>query len=150
MTVQAEYHALAEEDMIISFIAFGILGMMVEVAFGAFKSLLKDRSYELRGTTSIWVFPLYGLIAIIYPIIAIRLGGMPWYGRGLIYTAIIAAVQFLAGFLLTRLTICPWHYSDKWSIKGLVYLPYLPLWFAFGMGVEWIWPKIKAISYALS
>ena len=136
--------------MLISFIAFGIIGMMVEVAFGAVKALLKDRSYELKGQTSVWVFPFYGLIAIIYPIIAVHMGSLPWYGRGLIYMVVIMAVQFVAGLFLTKLTICPWRYPDKWSIKGVVYLPYAPLWFAFGLGVEWVWPKIKAISYALS
>ncbi len=136
--------------MLISFIAFGILGMIVEVAFGALKSLLKNRAYELKGSTSIWMFPIYGLIAIVFPFIAVRIGELPWYVRGLLYTIAIFIVEYVSGWILTRLKVCPWRYPDKWSIGGLIYLPYAPLWFAFGMGIEWIWPKIKAISYALS
>lgn len=135
--------------MLITFIAFGIIGMVVEVAFGAIKSL-KERSYALRGSTSLWTFPIYGLIAIIYPMIAIRIGSLPWYGRGIVYMVAIYIVEFVAGWLLTKLTVCPWKYPDKWSIQGLIYLPYAPLWFGFGLGVEWLWPKVKAISYALS
>lgn len=135
--------------MMTTFIAFGILGMITEVAFGAIKALLVERSYELKGSTSLWKFPAYGLITFIYPLIAVRIGSLPWYGRGAAFMVAFFIMEFLVGWALTKLTVCPWHYPEKWSIKGLVYLPYAPLWFGVGLGIEWVWPKVKAISAAL-
>jgi hypothetical protein len=136
--------------MLISFVSFGILGMIAEVAFGAAKSLFKDRAFELKGSTSVWMFPVYGLIAIIYPIIAMRIGVLPWYGRGAVYMLTFFVFEYIAGWILTKMKVCPWRYPEKWSIGGLVYLPYAPIWFGLGLGVEWIWPNIKAISTALT
>lgn len=136
--------------MTITFIIFGVVGMTAEVVFGAIKALFRDRSYELKGSTSLWMFFIYGLIAFIYPVIAVRIGDLPWWGRGLIYMIAIYIVEYISGWILRKLTVCPWNYPQKWSISGLVYLPYAPLWFGFGLGVEWLWPRIKAISFALS
>lgn len=136
--------------MLITFISFGVLGMLTQVAFGGAKELVVQRDWTLKGQTSLWMLPIYGLAAFIYPPVAIRVSEMPWYGRALIYGIAISVVQLILGLILSKFNRCPWHYDDKWTIKGLVSLPHLPLWCAFGLGVEWAWPKIKAISLALS
>ncbi len=132
--------------MLKQFIIFGFCGLLGEVVFGALKNLLLNRSYELRGEVSIWMFPIYGLIAFIFPLIAFRIGGFPWFVRGIIYMLAFFVVEYVCGLVLSKLRISIWNYPAKYSINGLVYLPYAPIWFLAGLGVERIYPIIVSIS----
>ena len=135
--------------MLIQFIFFGLIGLVAEVICNALKRLLTERSYELKGETSLWMAPIYGLIAFIFPIIAFRIGSFPWYVRGVIYMFVFYILEYVSGFVLRKLTVCPWNYPAKFSLNGLIYFPYAPLWLAAGLGIEKIYPKIVILSRAL-
>jgi hypothetical protein len=64
--------------MIIRFILFGMLGIVAMVLITAVKSSVVNRRLELTGEASLVHFPLFGIIALIYPIIAIHIGFLPW------------------------------------------------------------------------
>lgn len=135
--------------MIISFISFGILGMVAQVVFGGAKELVTKRDWGLKGQASLWMMPVYGLVAFLFPPVAIRVSEWPWYGRAIAYGAAFYVVQLILGLILTKFNRCPWHYSDKWAFRGIISLPYAPLWCLAGLGVEKVWPWVKAISAAL-
>ncbi|OGQ21917.1 MAG: hypothetical protein A3I05_00305 [Deltaproteobacteria bacterium RIFCSPLOWO2_02_FULL_44_10] len=132
--------------MLHRFIIFGFLGMLAEIIFGALKEILRHRDFQLIGQTSLWVFPLYGLIAFLFPLLAHRVGEFPWWGRGLIYMMAFSLVQYVSGWVLDRFGLCPWHFASKYSINGLVSFLQLPLWFGAGLLVEWSYPYIMAMS----
>lgn len=131
------------------FLLFGAIGMLAEVTFTSIKRLLTERTYELKGETSIWMFPIYGLIAFIFPLISFRIGSFPWFIRGIIYMLAFYIVEYVSGLILTKLKVCPWNYPAKYSLNGLIYFPYAPIWFAAGLGVEKIYPFIVVISRAV-
>ena len=57
--------------------------------------------------------------------------------RLLIYTLIVYAVEFCAGFVLRKLTgSCPWEYTNGFHLAGLIRLDYFPAWMFFTYLVE--------------
>lgn len=105
------------------------------------------------GRTSLWMFPIYGLGVLLGPIgckLDNWLTGKNFCltkGRaaermvrnGLIYMILIFAAEYLFGWFLTQMGICPWDYSD-WptNINGLIRLDFAPLWFITGLLFEQI------------
>ena len=134
--------------MILRFVLFGILGIVAMVVATAVKSSVTKRSLELTGEASLVHFPLFGIIALMYPIIAIRIGFLPWYGRGVVYMLAFYIVQFVVGLLLTKLGLCPWRYA-KGSLQSLIRIADAPVWYASGLLVEWIYPYVKMTANAL-
>ena len=124
-----------------NFIHCGLLGWCLEIVFTAFHAF-RRRDFRLAGTTSIWMFPIYGCAAIIgsiYP----RLSSLPFYCRGILYAAGFYLVEFSSGILLKHFGMCPWDYSAApLQYHGVVRLDYAPLWFFAGL----IFEKILANS----
>ncbi|MFA4973355.1 MAG: hypothetical protein WC683_12125 [bacterium] len=135
--------------MLIRFALFGIIGIFAALIVDAAKKSYFARRMELGAETSLILFPFFGLIALIFPLIAIRVSNMAWYGRGLVYMAALFAAQYLAGLILTKLNRCPWSYSGRGSLGGLIRISDAPLWFAAGLGIEQIYPWVKATAVAL-
>ena len=135
--------------MLIRFVIFGILGLVAALVVDSTKKSIASRKIEWQVQTSLVLFPLFGLIAVVYPIVAIRISSMPWYGRGIVYTLVFFAAQYAIGFALTKLNRCPWSYQGKGSLGGLIQLADAPVWFAAGLGVEHIYPWVKATAVAL-
>ena len=107
----------------------------MEIIFTACHSLF-CQDYKLKGATSIWMFPIYGLAALIYPLYPL-LKGFPAWVRSIIYSIGFFFFEFLSGTILKRNGICPWDYSDaKTNIKGVIRLDYAPVWMLAGLIFE--------------
>ena len=118
-----------------NFIKCGILGWCLEISFTALNAL-RRRDYTLRGVTSLWMFPIYGMACFLRPLCRL-MKGKNLLLRGSVYTCCIFAGEFVSGSLLKRHGACPWDYSRaKYNIKGLVRLDYAPLWFGAGLLFE--------------
>ncbi len=135
--------------MITGFMIFGLLGISFAIVVSAVKRSFSSKSLELTGEVSLMLFPLFGLIIVLYPLVAVRVSSLPWYGRGIAYTLAFFIVQYAAGFILTKAGRCPWSYSGKGSLGGLVNISDAPLWFASGLAVEHVYPWVKAATVAL-
>ena len=135
--------------MITGFLIFGILGLASALVVSAAKRSISAKRLELSGEVSLILFPVFGLIILLYPIVAVRISGLPWYGRGAVYMFAFFLVQYILGFLLTKAGRCPWSYSGKGSLGGLVHISDAPLWFASGLGIEHVYPWVKAAAVAL-
>ncbi len=104
------------------FVIYGLLGLFAEVLWTGFGSMLKG-DVLLRGTTCIWMFPIYGLAIFLEPV-HYRIKHLPLIVRGGIYMVLIFAVELVSGLLL-RLVLgaCPWNYVNKTlSIFGIITL----------------------------
>lgn len=127
--------------MLIRFTVYGLLGWCGEIVWTASREKVTGRQpgWNLRGTSYLWMFPIYGLIAPLYEPIhnAIRPG--PWPARGLVYMVGFFTIEYIAGWLLRRLTgACPWDYTEhsRWHVHGLIRLDYAPVWFVAGLALE--------------
>ncbi|MFH1830449.1 MAG: hypothetical protein ABH871_06710 [Pseudomonadota bacterium] len=135
--------------MLIGFVLFGFLGIATAIVISAFKRSIASKKLELTGEVSLVLFPIFGLIIILYPLVAVRVSELPWYGRGVVYMIVFFIVQYLVGLLLTKLNKCPWNYSGKGSFGGLVHISDAPYWFITGLGIEHVYPWVKATAVAL-
>ncbi len=118
-----------------NFIHCGILGWCIEIVYTAVCGL-RRRQFSLKGNTSVWMFPIYGLGCLILPI-SKMLKNRSLLFRGSFYASLIYAVEYLSGRILQKKAICPWDYSrSKWNIGSVIRLDFLPFWFATGLLFE--------------
>ncbi len=117
------------------FIKCGIAGWCLEVLWtGGISCLNHDLS--MTSSTSLLMFPIYGLGAFIKPISSFLSGNTILF-RGAFYMVCIFAAEYTTGSILKSLGICPWNYSNaKYNINGLVRLDYAPVWFTVGLLFE--------------
>ena len=123
------------KKLIHNFIHCGILGWCMEITFTALDSFRK-RQFTLKGNTSIWMFPIYGMAAFLTPVCRL-LKGKSVLVRGLTYAGLIFLGEYTTGSLLRKKGLCPWDYSKaKWNVNGLIRLDYTPNWFLAGLLFE--------------
>lgn len=123
------------QKLIQNFIHCGILGWCMEIIFTAIDSFRK-RQLTLKGNTSVWMFPIYGMAAFLAPVCRL-LKNKTIFVRGITYTGLIFVGEYISGSLLKKKGFCPWDYSKaKWNINGLIRLDYAPNWFLAGLIFE--------------
>ena len=103
--------------MIKNFFTCGIVGWCLEILFTALHTFQKQ-DYKLKGNTSLWMFPIYGLATLLAPL-SIALNKKPVFLRGCVYTFFIFLTEFITGKLLKKHDLCPWNYeTSKYNIQG--------------------------------
>ncbi len=118
-----------------NFLKCGLIGWCMEIIFTAAGSL-RRRDYTLKGTTSLWMFPIYGCASFLAPLYRLLHSKAIWI-RGLIYTCLIFLMEFISGTYLRKKELCPWNYNrSKWNIGKIIRLDYAPLWFLAGLFFE--------------
>ncbi len=117
------------------FLQCGILGWCMEILFTGLQSL-RRRNFQLKGTTSLWMFPIYGCSCLFRPL-SLLLKGKGVLFRGSFYALCIYLVEYLSGKILSLRNLCPWNYrASKWNYQSLIRLDYFPLWFFTGLLME--------------
>ena len=117
------------------FIKCGICGWCLELLWTGFLAF-RRREMNLFGRSSLWMFPIYGMAALIAPLHR-RLQNKTIWLRGSIYTVLIFAAEFISGSYLHKKNIIPWDYSaHKYNLKGVIRLDFAPLWFITGLLFE--------------
>lgn len=131
---------IGTKEKVFSFILYGGLGVTTEVFFTATVNLINAGSLDdlsLKGHSYIWMFPIYGLTSVLFPIGFNLLKGLNRVLRYFIYGAGILAVELITGFMLEQFTgRCPWEYQTGWHFGGYIRFDYLPLWMCFGAMLE--------------
>lgn len=118
-----------------NYIHCGLLGWFLELLFTAFHAFRK-RDLRLPCTTSVWMFPIYGLAALLAPLARI-LRGHNFIFRGLVYTGMIFTGEFTTGLWLRKRELCPWNYErSRWNLAKVIRLDYAPCWFITGLLFE--------------
>jgi Putative ABC-transporter type IV len=139
-------------------LAYGLAGWCSEVLTTSIRSHGRDGDWRLTGTTYAWMLPIYGVAAVAFEPAddAARRRGIPWWHRGLAWTAGIYAVEAASGEVLrAAIGEVPWDYSRRRGAKpvpthwrGLVRPAYAPVWFAVGMGMERLHALLDRIEIA--
>lgn len=138
---------MKKADILFFFVAFGCIGITTEIFFTAIVDAITavraggNINWRLLGTSYIWMFPIYGLAGIAFPLLYRKLlAKWPAVARWAFYGVAILAVEFVMGWLLDVTTgRCPWEYQTGWHIMGYIRLDYYPLWVGFGVMIERIY-----------
>jgi len=127
--------------MLTRFLIYGLVGLLAEILWTGAHSLIK-RDFTLKSETSVWMFFIYGSVILFEPLIHLT-QTFPLLLRGTIYALCIFTIEYLTGFLMKKLNICPWDYSNaKFNINGIIRLDYAPAWFVLGLSFEFIYIQI--------
>lgn len=121
------------------FVAYGLIGWCGEVVFTGLHDFARYRDNRLPSRTSLWMFPVYGLLQPMFePLHDSMRGRFPAPLRGAAYAVGFFAVEYSSGvFLRTLLGRPPWDYTyAKRHIGGLIRLDYAPLWALAGLALE--------------
>jgi len=123
------------------FVAMGCVGITTEIFFTAITAQVaafpEIDNWRLTGHSYIWMFPIYGLAGLAFPLILPKIHYLYFPIRMWIYALGIFVVEFIAGWLLDVFTgQCPWEYTSGWHIMGYIKLDYAPFWMLFGGLVE--------------
>lgn len=128
---------------LVLFILFGCLGITVEIFFTALVDLYGQvmnggiTNLSLAGKSYIWMFPIYGLIALLFEPLYKMVHNYNVIFRTFIYAIAIFVVEFATGWLLDVITgYCPWEYHSRWAVMGYIRLDYLFFWMGFSYLVE--------------
>lgn len=124
--------------MIKDFIQCGFVGWGAELIWTSLHNLIQNHDKRLMGHSSLYMFPIYGMAALLKPCSKkLRQTTPNRASRGLIYMTMIFLAEYSTGFLLKKAGRCPWDYSEApLNINGLVRLDYAPCWFALGLFYE--------------
>ncbi len=127
--------------MIIRFLLYGMIGWCMEILWTGLIAGVRGNK-TLNGTTSLIMFPIYGMVVFLEPLFVI-LRGFPLLTRGVVYMLCIFGAEFISGLSLNTVGICPWDYSSsKYNIAGVIRLDYAPLWFGAGLFYEWFFKAL--------
>lgn len=129
------------KQFIKDFVLCGFVGWCNECFWTGLESIRESKDKKLPCKTSVWMFPIYGMAAVLRPLSRILSGQRVWI-RGVLYTVCIFVTEFVTGSFLRKAHCCPWDYSKaKWNIQGVIRLDYAPVWFGLGLLYEWILRK---------
>lgn len=131
-----------------NFLKCGVAGWCLEILFTSIESIAAG-DMRLMGRTSLLMFPIYGLGALLGPICR---GLDRWVGdeeilgkkdrlwrHGINDMVLIFTTEYISGFLLRLAGICPWDYTGRlFSIDGLIRMDFAPFWFGTGLLFEGI------------
>lgn len=118
----------------------------MEIIFTSIESILAN-DMRLMGRTSLLMFPIYGMGALLGPI---SRGLDRWIGdaktlkrkdkfwrHGLNDMVLIFLAEYVTGAFLKARGMCPWDYNGRlFNIDGLIRLDFAPCWFGAGLLFE--------------
>ena len=124
--------------MLIRFVLYGLGGWCGEIVFTALTESLPQRDWRLVGTSYLWMFPIYGSLAIFYEPVHDLIRNVPVIGRAVIWAVGFTIVEWLSGWFIARLIgRCPWDYSEKhFSINAYIRWDFFPVWAIIGLALE--------------
>jgi hypothetical protein len=112
------------------FLTYGLLGWAID-------SLFVFAHTGRRRPSSLLNVPVYGLAQPLFEPMHDRIRHRPLAQRAALYGAGILVVEYTSGRLLRRLGYVPWDYRGaRFGVDGLARVDYLPLWAAYGLGLE--------------
>lgn len=124
--------------MWIRFILYGLGGWCGEVIFTALTDSLPRRDWRLVGTTYLWMFPIYGLLVLLYEPVHDLIRGYPLIVRAIVWALGFTTVELITGWLIERITgRCPWDYSNKrFAINAYIRWDFFVVWAIIGLALE--------------
>lgn len=112
-----------------------MIGWAMEILWTGLHAF-RVRNLKLTGNSSLWMFPIYGSVAFLAPVMQ-KLKDAPLLKRGFVYMSCIFLGEYISGSFLKRRNMCPWDYSrTPYHLNGVIRLDYAPVWFLTGLLFE--------------
>lgn len=112
-----------------------MIGWTMEILWTGLHAF-RVRNLKLTGSSSLWMFPIYGSAAFLAPLMQ-KMRTIPLIRRGLVYMSCIFLGEYVSGRLLKLKNMCPWDYSrTPYHLHGVIRLDYAPVWFLVGLLYE--------------
>ncbi len=141
--------------MWIRFFIYGVLGWSAEIVWTALTRKVSGRApgWRLIGETSLWSFPLYGLIALLYEPLHDTLRGQIFLVRALVYLLGFWGIEYAGGWVVWKITgDKPWDYarSPGGNLQGLIRWNFVFVWPLVGLALEPLHDALVALTPAIS
>ena len=117
---------------------WGMFGLCFEILFTSGVDLFLKRNFNLRGHTSLWMFPIYAF-GLTYGFDLVQYLITNDFIRYLTYPFWIWLVEIIVGYPMSKIGIRIWDYrylSANKHWEGIVSFVHLPVWIVFGILVE--------------
>jgi uncharacterized membrane protein len=127
--------------LLFRFLTYGIFGWVVEILFTSISNSYKKKSWQLKGFTYLWMFPIYGFGGLLFEMVYnyFLTQEFSFIVRMPIYLIGLYVIELVAGFILLKLTgNYVWKYEGKWQYANLINFLYAPLWILFLIALEWL------------
>lgn len=139
--------------MWIRFVLYGLGGWCGEVLFTAVTESIPRKDWRLTGITYLWMFPIYGLLAVFYEPMHDLIRDLPWWGRALIWSLGFTLVELTAGWLIAKVSgRCPWDYvaaGKRFAINPYIRWDFFIVWAVIGLALEPVHDFLVAITPAI-
>ncbi|HEX7976529.1 MAG TPA: hypothetical protein VF498_19115 [Anaerolineales bacterium] len=127
--------------MVFRFFVYGALGWCAEIVWTALTRRISGRAgnWLLIGETSLWAFPMYGSIALLYEPLHNLLRGQSFVLRASAYLLGFWAIEYLGGWLVWKIAgQKPWDYSRSpgGNLHGLIRWNFIFIWPWVGLALE--------------
>lgn len=121
-------------------IAFILIGITLEIFWTSIFNYKKTKNKKFIGKTSLWMFPIYAIVPLIYIFVLNYLFFLSIFLRGIIYMIFFYILEYISGYLIKKITkTTPWNYKNKkYNLKGLICLEYVPVWYIYGILGEFL------------
>ena len=138
--------------MFARFILYGLFGWCAELLWTSLRFPFtawrtgKAIDWKLPGRTYLWMFPVYAAGGLLFEVVHAAIVVWPWWARGLVYMTGCYIIEYAAGWTIRRLTgSIPWDYSRvRFHLHRIIRFDFAPLWFGFGLLLEWLEMVFKA------
>jgi hypothetical protein len=140
--------------MLTRFVLYGLGGWCGEVLFTALTESLPRRDWRLEGRTYLWMFPIYGLLAVLYEPVHDGIRSVPISVRAIVWSLGFTAVELASGWSIAcAIGRCPWDYlasGRRFAINAYIRWDYFPLWAAVGLALEPIHDVLVRLTPAIN
>jgi hypothetical protein len=128
---------------------YACLGVAAEVGFTAICAKLglrltadlddpeARRTWRLKGHSFVWMFPIYGVGFLVFEQVHDVVRFAAWPLRGIVYVAMLYAIELAAGIGLVALTGAHvWRWTGRGASGGHIHLAMAPVWFVVMLALE--------------
>ncbi len=135
------------------FLLFALIGLLMEVFFGAGHKLIEG-NWNLRGGTSPWMMLDYGLLGVVTPWIArpLKARGVPLPARAIAYMLGIFFIEYVSGILFHKVMgLHIWNYNHlPYNLHGQIALYFVVPWYLLGLVAETLFKRVDVCAVALA
>lgn len=139
--------------MFLRFFIYGALGWCGEITWTTVTRRITGQAdnWLLMGETSLWSFPLYGLIAFLFEPLHDALRDQFWLWRAGAYLIGFWVVEYIGGWIILKITgKMPWDYarSRGGSLNGLIRWNFVFVWPVAGLVLEIVHDSLVRLTPA--